>query len=112
MAKQIIVLEVSAPQGGQLGVNYLFWFPVTVGQESPRPAVSGWAGASTAENSDLQAGRVIEEFYSDNFPNTFTSAQIKAALVAQYNARKAYLLTLPARGAFYGLNFDGTVWSA
>jgi hypothetical protein len=61
---------------------------------------------------DLQAGRVIEEFHSDSFPNTFTATQIKASLVAQYTSRKAYFASLPARGAFYGLTYDGTAWSA
>lgn len=113
MAKQIIILETSSPEGGCIGLNYLFWIPVAAGSESPRAnAVSAFAGATTTENADLQAGRVIEEFHSDSFPSTFTSTQIKGSLVAQYTARKAYLASLPARGAFYGLNFDGTAWSA
>lgn len=118
MAKQIIVLETTPSNGGQISVRAAFWFPVTAGQEVPKPAfVSAWKtnavpGPSTQETADLQNGTVVEEVVSPIFPDNYTAAQIKAALVTFYQRRAAYLATLPFQGKYYGVSFDGTAWSA
>lgn len=114
MAKQVITLETNPSDGGAIIVNVAMWFPVTAGKEVPIPSLtkSTWSGASAAEIQALQLGQVKEEVQVLRFPSSFTTAQIKAALVSAYNDRKTYLASLPFQGQFYGVFFDGTVWSA
>jgi hypothetical protein len=114
MAKQIITLEVQPGVGGMTTVTYVFWFPVTVGKEVPQPSLtkSAYAGASAASLQALQLGQVIEESSSDTFPSSATKAQIQAQLQGIYSGRAAYLASLPPKGQYYGVFFDGTVWSA
>lgn len=115
MAKQVIVLETStSDQGGSITIQAALWFPVASGREKPLPALaaSAFANASQAELDALKAGTVLEEVKLFTFPATFTPNQIKAEMVAAYTSRATYLATLPNRMQFYGVFFDGSVWSA
>jgi hypothetical protein len=113
MAKQIIVLDTLGNDGGTLAVTAVFWFPVTSGQESPKPTLtaSAWTGASAPEITALQLGTVIEEVQQYRFPNSYTLNQIKTELVSLYAARKVYLDALPFKGQYYGRSYDGTSWT-
>lgn len=115
MAKQIVVLETNPADGGFINIRCCFWFPVTVGQELPRPdlVASAWKAAAPGDLSALQAGTILEEVNSYRYPSSFTAANIKTELVAAYNARKAYLLSIPFQGQYYGVFFDSVAgWSA
>jgi hypothetical protein len=115
MAKQVIVLESNPADGGFINIRAAMWYPVTAGQEVPIPTLtkSAWAAASAQEVSDLQAGRVIEEVNAYKFPNSYSTATIKTELQSIYNARKAYLATVPFQGQYYGVFWDSvTGWSA
>lgn len=116
MARQITVLETNPAAGGQITVRCAFWFPITAGQEVPKPAfVSACKGVAVPtgpEQSDLDAGRILEEVPTFSFPDNMAPATIKNTLVTFYQRRAAYLATLPFQGKFYGLVFDGTAWSA
>lgn len=113
-AKTIIVLETNTNDGGQVTLRTAMWFPITPGKEVPRPDIlkSQWSGASGPEVASLQSGSVLEEVRVMSFPKSFTTAQIKASLVAAYSDRLAYLASLPFVGQYYGLFYDGSVWSA
>jgi hypothetical protein len=116
-ARQIIVLETNPADGGQIAVRAAFWFPVTAGQEVPKP---GFVSAITKdpfkptaqEATDLQDGKVFEEVKSFSFPDNTLAATIKSSLVSFYQRRAAYLATMPFQGKFYGVSYDGAAWSA
>jgi hypothetical protein len=114
MAKQIIALETNPSDGGYISLTIAMWFPVPAGREVTVPSLtkSAWTGASAAEIQALQLGTVKEEVNTFRFPSSYSAAQIKAELQASYTARLAYLNSLPFQGQYYGVFFDGTVWSA
>lgn len=116
MARQITILETNPAAGGQIAVRCALWFPVTAGQEVPRPglvsACKGTAVPVMQEQNDLEAGKVVEEVQTYLFPDNTSTTAVKANLVAFYQRRAAYLATLPFQGKFYGVVFDGTTWSA
>jgi hypothetical protein len=114
MAKQVIILRVERGPGGDNNVNYLMWLAVAASRETPiTGAVSAWAGASTAENTAIAAGQVIEEPYSSQYPTSMTKAQVQAALLAQFNARQAVITARPNPNLFFGVFFDSVSgWSA
>lgn len=114
MAKQIIALETNPSDGGYISISTAMWFPVAAGKEVPVPTLtkSAWTGASPAEIQALQAGTMKEEVNTFRFPSSYTAAQIKAELQASYVTRLAYLNSLPFQGQYYGVFFDGSVWSA
>lgn len=126
MSKEIIVLEVSKPNGSDLNVHWLFWLYPVSGREVPLPVqhnndgsvsatpiYSIWRGASTADQAALGSGTTIEEEYSAQYPAGSTKAQIQADLVSKYNARAAQLASQQNPNQFYGVFFDSaTGWSA
>lgn len=121
MAREIILLEVNPADGGQIRVNCVFWFAITnvLAQAVKSNVVSAvnaaQAGASApsgAELSALQSGAVLEEWKSFVFPNSYTSAQIKAELQSHYTARQSYIASLPAVEQWYGVSWDGAAWTA
>ena len=89
MAKQIIILGVTTTPLLN-SINCVFWYPIS----SSAKAVSGisvWPGASAAENQAIQAGSVLEETQSFQFPVGFTPASIKAFLLQYWANRNAQL---------------------
>jgi hypothetical protein len=101
-----------------IAVQAVFWFAVPSGQEILRPTlVSAFkltptnAGPTPQEQTDLQSGRVVEETRTLVFPKSFTSAQIRGALVAAYQDRMMFRNTLPNTVQFYGTSHDGTAWT-
>lgn len=111
MARQIIILETNPADGGQISVNCVFWFPVTAGQEIPKAGfVSAFKTPTSQEATDLQAGKILEEYHNYVFPSGTSAASVKSSLVAYYSARGTYRATLPNQGQFYGTAYDGTAW--
>ncbi len=112
MAKQIIILDTQSVDGGGTQVNAAFWYTVAVGAEIPvTNAVSKLRTATTAEIAELQAGRVVEEFFSHRAPAGATATQVKAQLIAVYNNRKAIFDGRPNPNQFFGTSWDGTAWT-
>jgi hypothetical protein len=118
--REIIVLEVNVADGGNISINFVFWFPVLVNARVPIPNIvtavnavlAGGQAVTTTEFQDLQSGAVVEEYYTRSFPNNYTTAQIKSELQAAWTTRKSYRDTLPNKISNYGLSWDGTVWSS
>jgi hypothetical protein len=115
MAKEIIILRVTTGPGGDTNVGLAAWFAVAAGREIPptRTVTSAWPDASAAEVAAIQAGQVIEEVYSFQYPVTFTKAQIQTDLVSKWNARAAQIAARPNPNQFFGVFFDSVSgWSA
>lgn len=117
MARQIIVLETNPSDGGYISLNYVFWFAVPVGHEVTKPQfvsqAKGSAAPNAAELTALQNGTVLEFYRSQSFSNTFTAAQIKAELQAEFASQQAYINSLPNINQYYGVFFDSVNgWSA
>ena len=110
MAKQIIILGVTTTPLLN-SMNCVFWYPIS---SSPKPVsgISGWAGASSAENQAIQAGTVLEEVGSFQFPVGFATASIKAFLLQYWTNRNAQLAGV-GPGQFANV-FDDSItgWSA
>ena len=113
MAKQIVIIETNTADGGSNTVRAVFWFAVPVARRVPRPDItaSAYKDATAAEMTALQDGSVLEEVKLQGFPASQTGATIKATLVQQYTDRATYLATLPFKLQFYGVFYDGAVWS-
>ena len=99
---------------GSFIVNLLFWLAVTVGQEIPiANKVSAWSGASTAENTALAAGQVIEEAHSVSFPSTITKAAAETELANEFTARQTQITNQLNPNLFFGVFLDSiTGWSS
>jgi hypothetical protein len=112
MAKRIIVLGV------QVGtpfttVGAVFWYPVTV-PSSAKTQTSGsiWTGAVAAENAAIQAGTVIEEQNTFQFPTGLASATMEAWLL-QYWTQRNVQINGTGPNLFNGVFNDSlTGWSA
>jgi hypothetical protein len=113
MAKEVIILDTNAQDGAILQMSALFWFAAPAGKERPTSGGSQWTGASQAEHDAIRAGTVIEESRTLQVPKSMTAAQIKAYLLSIWTDRQAYLASLPTRGQYYGVFYDGVNgWSA
>lgn len=113
MAKQIIILNKSAGPAGDQLFNCAFWIAVPAGQQVPLPGfVSAFRGATAAELAALQAGTVVEQQYSTQYPATFTTAQIESALQTAYATASTTFGNQPNPNTLYGTFFDGTAWNA
>jgi hypothetical protein len=110
MAKQIIVLGASQ-NSLWTSVNAVLWFPITSGVKAQTTG-SAWAGASAPENAAIQAGTVLEEQGSFNFPTGLAVASIKDFLLTYYARRNAQINGV-GQGLYAGV-FDDSVtgWSA
>jgi hypothetical protein len=112
--KQIIVLEVTE-QNNELIVSGVFWLPISTGalpqtNGSIWTAVSGVsAGASSAENTAIEAGTVKETPFTLNFPLGTPIATIQTTLLQAYTEAAASTSTQgPAQ--YYGTYYNGTSW--
>lgn len=112
MAKQIIILDTQPQEGGFTTIRYLLWLPMSPPVPAPNNR-SQWPGAAQPDHDAIAAGTVLEESRNATFPSGATVAQIKTALIAAYNARKAWWQAQPGRGQIFGVFFDDvTGWSA
>lgn len=113
MAKQIIILENNASEGGLSALRVAFWLAAVSGQEVPLPqlAQSSWKLASSDEIAALQTGAVIEEVRNFTFPTSIGTDDIHKILQIAYQDRVEYLASIPPKGQFYGIFFDGSSWS-
>jgi hypothetical protein len=114
MAKQIIILETTPGNGGDVNVRAAFWFPVVEEKSRlplPNLSQSVWSGASAEDLTSLQAGAVIEEVFSKSFPSTFTVEGVQMSLEAHYASRLAFLSQVPFKGELYGLRLEDGAWS-
>lgn len=120
MARQIIVLDTNPADGGNITVKVVFWYQIPQGRQIPKPSfqsavdnsLAGAGAVNATEIAALQNGAMLEEVFLRTFPNTYTSAQIKAELQSFWATRNTYVQGLPNPIAFYGVSFDGTAWSA
>lgn len=110
-AKQVIVLDLT-DSGGYIRVNTAFWLPVTGTPIARTNAQSAWKAVSSQELADLAAGLFVEEINTFIYPHGTAKAVIQTNLIALYNARVTGLAALAPVNAYYGVFFDGTVWSA
>jgi hypothetical protein len=73
---------------------------------------SAWKGASALENSDLQAGKVVEVIEEISVPAGATLAQIQALLLDRWTDRQQEVQTVNP-WVRYGTRRDGTgTWIA
>lgn len=111
--KQIIVLSEGTSET-EVSYQVAFWYPITL-NPVPRSAGSAWvpsgtsAGASTTENSAIQAGTILEEVRGFSFPVGSPVSAIEAILEQYWTKRNAQI---NGQGAnqYYGAYFDGTAW--
>lgn len=109
-AKQIVVLG-QTQTATQITVNVVFWYPITTGALA-KTSGSVWVGASAAENTAIQAGTVLEEQQSFNFPVGATSVTIKDVLNKAWTQRNNALGGI-GPNQFNGIFFDSIAgWSA
>ncbi len=112
MAKDVIVLDIGANQGGFTTVRCCFWLTISNPIAIPN-AVSQWQGASASENAALASGAVREEVYSFQFPTGTSKATIENNLLALFTARQTWVTAQVSPGQFYGTFHDSsTGWSA
>ena len=120
MARQILLTETAKASDGITVVTGFFWFPIAASNARvPRPAFvsagvgfTGSALMTAGEQTALEDGSVREERWVKQFSASTTNAQIKAELQRCYVDRTAAVALEPATRQFYGVSFDGTVWSA
>lgn len=111
MAKEIIALSTT-PNGSTIILQVAFWYSITSGAVSRPTLTSQWTGASTAENTAIQNGTVIEEVEVFSFPLNATATTIKDVLNKRWTVRNGEL-NGQGPNIYYGIFFDSvTGWSA
>lgn len=110
MAKQIIVLGKTT-NGATDNLSLVFWYAISSGA-LVRTNGSEWSGASTAENTAIQNGTVLEEQQAFSFPVGTATTTIKDVLNKAWALRNSQINGIgPAQYA--GVFFDSsTGWSA
>jgi hypothetical protein len=110
MSKKIIVIGASI-SNAIYNIQVVLWYPITSGQKTTT-GVSTWAGASTAENSALQNGSVLEEVQNFQFPVNLPTTEIKIYLDQYWTNRNSNLGGV-GPGLFANVFEDSiTGWSA
>lgn len=120
MPRQIIVLDIQQGPPGQKNVKAIFWFPIAQAKAYPKPTfqsaldptLAGGNAVTGPELASLQAGTILEQVQIFTYPSSYTATQVKADLQQAYNDGLAVINSLPNPISFYGVSFDGTVWSA
>lgn len=115
MARQITVLEQIPGHNGVRVINCVFWFPVSVANKKlPIPGFTSKATNVTAsEQADLESGTIREKIVTLDFPDSYTTVQMKAIINARYTDMAAAVAAEPALRAFYSVTFDSVSgWSA
>jgi hypothetical protein len=110
MAKQIVVLG-AAQNSLWTNVIVATWFPITSGAKTVTTG-SVWGLASAGENAAIQAGTVLEESNSFQFPTNLPVANVKAFLLQYWNNRNAQINGIGP--GLYQNVFDDSItgWSA
>lgn len=116
MAKKIIVLSDQIEKPGIRGIDLCLWFTVPASDVLPIPGkTSVYRGATSAENTAIANGEVIEEVYHVSVPASYSKTQLTDFAEAFYSSRKdAYETSVPAigfPGKNYGDYFDGSIWT-
>jgi hypothetical protein len=108
--KQVIVIQQST-NGDQVCYQVANWYPISSGAQA-QTAGSRWTGASTAENTAIQNGSVLEEVNQRCFPVAQDVTTIKATLQRFWAVRNGQIGGIgPAQ--FQGVFFDSVSgWSA
>lgn len=107
MANQIIVTG-STNSGIMLSLNLVFWYPISTGAKATS-GVSAWSGASTAENTAIQNGSILEETTTFQFPNGLSAASIEAFLL-QYWTNRNNQINGVGPGQYASFGYNGTSW--
>ncbi len=108
MSNQIIILG-SSINSVMLTLNLVFWYPITSGQKTTA-GVSAWPNASTAENTAIQNGSILEEGASFSFPVGTAVANIEAYLLQYWTNRNAQLNGV-GPGLYQNYGYTGSAWS-
>ncbi len=109
MTTQIIILG-SSINSVFTTVNLVFWFPITAGAQAAS-GVSAWPKASAAENAAIQAGTILEEQQTFQFPTGMTAAQMENYCLQYWTNRNAQL-NGQGPGMFANVGYNGTAWVA
>jgi hypothetical protein len=110
MAKQIILINGGKTRD-QLTYQVAFWYPIS-SQAQTKTNGSIWTGATTAENTAIQNGSVLEEVEPFNFPGSTTLGTIKDTLSSRWVTRNSQIAGV-GPNQYVGIFFDSsTFWSA
>jgi hypothetical protein len=107
MANEIIVLG-SSINSLFMSISLVFWYPITTGM-APVGGTSVWSKASSAENAAIQAGTVLEEQQTFQFPTGFSFANIQTFLLQYWTNRNAQLGG-QGPGMYANAGYNGTAW--
>lgn len=110
MAVKRSVVIGQSTSGSNVCYRIANWYVITTGQQT-QTAGSQWSGASTAENTAIQNGSVLEEVNNQCFPVAQDVTSIKAVIVQFWTVRNSQIGGIgPAQ--FQGVFFDSvTGWS-
>lgn len=126
ITKDICVLDIRDSTGGFITLRCAFWLAATNAYPSPG-LTSSYVNITTDANTSgilaaIQAGTIIEEVYSFQFPVSWIGSAnwgiaVEPLLLAYLNARKAYHAgtqgALPDVGAKFAVLHDSASgWSA
>lgn len=92
--------------------SYVLWADVPVARQpfyANANAKSAWAGATTADNTALQNGSVVEQSGAQRVPVGATTAQMQAFLQQRWTDYQA-AITAANPWQRYGSTWDGTTW--
>jgi hypothetical protein len=108
---RVIVLAQDPSDVNTYGV--VFWADVPAARQTyyANPnAKSAWTGATTADNTNLQTGTVVEQSFTQRVPPGTAIGQVEAFLAQawtdyqnQINAYNPWI--------HYGSTWDGTTWT-
>lgn len=110
MSKRVIVLGTTFDPVVST-INAVFWYPIA---STPVPTVGSslWALASVAEVTALQAGTVIEEGRSFQYPTGLSSVSIEAFLLQYWTNRNTQIAGTGLGTLVNVFNDSITNWSA
>ena len=106
---QIVILG-SSLNSVMLTLNLVFWYQITSGPKAIS-GISAWPGASTAENTALQSGAILEEVTSFSFPVGVSVASIEAFLQQYWSNRNAQINGI-GPGLYQNYGFVNGAWTA
>lgn len=107
-AKQITVLDTSAPTANTWSVNVVFWLTTT--QPIKSSGSSAYSGATGAENAAIAHGDFIEVHRTYPFSTSYPIANVKAEIQADYASAQATLAASIQPAQYYGVYYNGG-WS-
>lgn len=113
MARQIIVLDTIADANGNQNIRVLFWLTPGANKQLPNPtAISAYRGVTPVELLNLQAGTVVEQSVSIQYPNGTAAATIQADLQIRWATANTAFQAQPNLNQFFGASWDGASWTA